>query len=122
MYKKRPQGWIKHLDFIMLDLVCLWAAFMLSYAIRMGNFHFLSKAANRSLGLEILLSDIGVMIIFNTFKNVLKRDVYKEFSVTLKQVCLMEAVVIVYLFTIKESVTYSRLIVYMLGGFYFLFG
>lgn len=122
MYKKRPQGWIKHLDFIMLDLLCLCAAFMLSYAVRMGSFDFLKDAAYRSLGIVILLGDIGVMLVSNTFKNVLKRDFYREFSMTIKQVCLMEAVAIVYLFTIQESVNYSRLMIYLLGVFYFLFG
>lgn len=122
MYKKRPQGWIKHLDFILLDILCLCAAFILSYAVRMGSFRFLDDAAYRSLGIVILLGDIGVMLVSNTFKNVLKRDFYREFTVTVKHVFILEAVVIVYLFTIQESVNYSRLVVYLLGVFYFLFG
>lgn len=122
MYRKRPQGWIKHLDFIILDLLCLCAAFILSYAVKMVSFRFLDDAAYRSLGIVILLGDIGIMLVSNTFKNVLKRDFYREFTVTLKHVLLLEAVIIVYLFTIKESVNYSRLVVYLLGVFYFLFG
>lgn len=122
MYKKRPQGWFKHLDFIMLDLLCLCGAFILAYAVRKGSFRFLEDAAYRSLGLVILIGDIGVMLVSNTFKNVLKRDFYREFSVTVKHVCILEAVVIVYLFTIQESVNYSRVMVGLLGIFYFLFG
>ena len=36
MYRKRAGGWLKHLDFIVLDALCLQAAFMLAYAVRMG--------------------------------------------------------------------------------------
>ena len=121
MYKKRPQGWLKHLDFIMLDLLCLCAAFSLAYAVRQGDFRFLENAAYRSLGLVVLLGDIGVITASNTFKNVLKRDFYREFSVTVKHVCILEAIVIVYLFAIRGSVTYSRIFVGLLGVFYFLF-
>lgn len=122
MYKKGPQGWIKHLDFIVLDILCLSIAFLLAYAVRMGSFAFWTDAAYRSLGIVILLGDFGVILVSNTFKNVLKRDYYREFTVTFKQACFLEAVVIVYLFTIQESVNYSRLMVYLLGVFYFLFG
>lgn len=122
MYKKRAQGWIKHLDFILLDILCLGVAFLLAYSVRMGSFAFWTDAAYRSLGIVILLGDFGVILVSNTFKNVLKRDYYREFTVTFKQTCFLEAVVIVYLFTIQESVNYSRLMVYLLGVFYFLFG
>ena len=121
MYKKRSQGWLKHLDFILLDLGCLCAAFVLAYAVRMGTFRFLEEEAYRSLALVVLLSDLAVTILFNSFKNVLKRGYYREFAMTVKHVCLVEAVVIVYLFTIQESVAYSRVIVYLFGIFYFLF-
>ena len=36
MYRKKAGGWLKHLDFIVLDLLCIQAAFLLAYAVRMG--------------------------------------------------------------------------------------
>ena len=30
MYKKSVQGWLKHLDFMILDVVCLWISFTLT--------------------------------------------------------------------------------------------
>ena len=30
MYAKKAQGWIKHLDFIILDMICLQVAFVLA--------------------------------------------------------------------------------------------
>ncbi len=33
MYEKAKNGWLKHLDFIVLDLLCLQLSFSLSYFI-----------------------------------------------------------------------------------------
>ena len=122
MYKKRSQGWIKHLDFMLLDLACLYAAFILAYAVRRGTFSFWAEDVYRSFAIVLFLSDMAVMIIFNSFKNVLKRGYYRELSMTIKHTCLLEAVVIIYLFTIQESVAYSRFIIYLMGILYLFFG
>ena len=122
MYKRGAQGWLKHLDFILLDLVCLYAAFVLAYGVRYGSFSFYEEEAYRSLAIVLFLSDLAVAILFSSFKNVLKRGLYREFAMTVKHVCLLEAVVIVYLFSVQESMTYSRLVIYLMGVFYFLLG
>lgn len=36
MYKSAQQGWLKHLDFIILDAICAQLAFVLSYGWRFG--------------------------------------------------------------------------------------
>lgn len=40
MYKRSEQGWLKHLDFILLDVLSAQLAFVLGYAWRFG-FHTL---------------------------------------------------------------------------------
>ena len=36
MYKRREQSWLKHLDFILLDVLCAQLAFVLVYGWRFG--------------------------------------------------------------------------------------
>ena len=36
MYKRNAQGWLKHLDFMLWDLLVLQASFVLGYMIRHG--------------------------------------------------------------------------------------
>ena len=38
MNQKRKYGWIKHLDFVIVDLICIQAAYLLSYWYRHHNF------------------------------------------------------------------------------------
>ena len=34
MYRKDSESWLKHVDFILLDMICLQVAFVLAYAAR----------------------------------------------------------------------------------------
>lgn len=122
MYRRGAQGWLKHIDFIMLDLVCLQLAYMLAYAARMGTFSFYAVDAYFSINAVFLLADILVSFAFNSFKNVLKRSYYKELAITLKHIFLVEAVVIIYLFTVQKSATYSRIIIFLTAVLYVCIG
>ena len=39
MYRKDSEGWLKHADFIVLDMICLQLAFILAYAFRGYGFN-----------------------------------------------------------------------------------
>lgn len=34
MYRKESEGWFKHIDFILIDMICLQVAFYLSYVLK----------------------------------------------------------------------------------------
>ena len=36
MYRRKNKGWLKHMDFIILDLLCLQICFVLAYFSRHG--------------------------------------------------------------------------------------
>ena len=38
MYKKSSTGWLKHLDFMVLDIICLQLAFVMGYFLRHHSF------------------------------------------------------------------------------------
>ena len=33
MYKRESGGWLKHCDFLLLDMICLQIAFLLSFVV-----------------------------------------------------------------------------------------
>ena len=118
MYRKRAGGWLKHLDFIVLDALCLQAAFMLAYAVRMGPSSPYRDGEYRGIGLLLLLADMVIVLLLETFSGVLRRGRYEEFTAVLRHACLVEAVVIMYLFTAQKAVSYSRFIIYLTGVLY----
>ena len=118
MYKRKPEGWLKHFDFIVLDLVCLHMAFILSYWIWIDFWNPYAIDLYRAMGLFLTLADIAVMFFCETLKNVLKRGYYKEFLATLKNSTLVVLLGVVFLFLLKSSAAYSRATFLIMGVLY----
>ena len=118
MYKEKTQDWMRHLDFIVIDLLMLLLAFGLAYLTRYG-IHIQNKDIYVSLALILLLLDFAVMIIAGTTRGVMYRGYYRELAVTAKHVALVLMLCLMYLFLVKNSETYSRLMIGFFGCYYF---
>ena len=91
MYRRGPKGWLKHLDFILLDLLSLQAAFGLAYIIRfVEKDPYADPRLYQAMAIVLLLADIVALFFFNTLKNVLKRGWLQEFLITVRQAILVE--------------------------------
>lgn len=118
MYKKRFSGWLKHLDFIIVDLLCMQLAYIIAYFIRFGFKNPYCDAEYLSLAIVFLLADVVVAISLDSFKNVLKRGWYNEFICVIKHVFFVEAIVLFYLFTTQDTSIYSRISFYVMIPLY----
>ena len=84
MYQKGAKGWLKHFDFMLLDLIVLQLSFLVAFQIRHG---MVNPYANRDyLALAIIteLADIVAMIFLNTYEGVIRRGYFKEFISSFK--------------------------------------
>ena len=120
MYRKAANGWLKHLDFILLDLLCLQIAFVIAYLIRMGFRNPYADTRYFGLAAFLMLADSVVIFFYETFGGVLRRGYYKEFAKTVKHSFLVMVLAIVYFFTAKEGENYSRVILYLTWTFYMI--
>ena len=120
MYSKKTQGWIKHFDFILLDILCLQVAFILAYITRHGLASPYANWEYMNLAIVYALVDFVVIVANKTMKNVLKRGYYKELAQTVKHVFLVVVLVSLYMFTVKHSEVYSRITFYLMAGYYTL--
>ena len=118
MYKKNSSGWLKHLDFIVLDLLCVQLAFYLSYVLRQGDWNPYAVPLYRNMAIVVELADLIVIFIFEAYKNVLKRGYYKEFALSVKQAVMLVLVSSLYLVTIQDGTDYSRITLFMTSGIY----
>lgn len=119
MYKEKTQDWMRHLDFIIIDLVCLLLSFALAYLVRFGT-GVPNKEDYVSLVLVFLLLDFAVMIIAGTTRGVMYRGYYRELAVTAKHVILVLMLCMMYLFLVKNTEPYSRLMIGIFGCSYFV--
>ena len=103
MYKKANLGWLKHWDFMILDLVCLQVAFISAYFIRHGVHLAYENKLYRNMAFVLFLIQVCVTFFGESFKNVLKRGYYKEFTVTFKHVCQIILIAVFYLFATQTG-------------------
>ena len=118
MYHKKPQGWMKHLDFIILDLLCLQFAFLLAYITRHDFVNPYANQFYRSMAIVYTLIDFSVLIVHDSMKNVLKRGYYIEIVQTVKHVVLVFFAALLYLFSIQAGEDFSRITFYLMVVYY----
>ena len=109
MYRKDSEGWQKHADFIVLDMICLQLAYVLAYAISGYGFNPYATIIYRNMAVFLELADLVVIFGYGTMKSVLKRGYYRNFIVTLNHCIMVGALAILYLFLLQEGQLFSRL-------------
>ena len=120
MYRRKPHGWIKHIDFIILDILSLIVSLAVAGFARHG-MDFLDYAyLYAGVYTFYLLVVLMLHILNNTFSGVMKRGLYKEFIHTLKNVTIAEMAATAYLFATQSGEPVSRIIIGLVGVFYFV--
>ena len=123
MYKRASQGWLKHLDFMLWDILVLQASYVLGYMIRHGwGLWPYDRPDYKSLAIILVVVDILVTVLFNTLHNVMKRGYLKELIETIKHVVLVLLAMSLYLFSTQAGDTYSRITIYLTAGFHLVIG
>ena len=109
MYRKDSERWLKHADFIALDMICLQLAYVLAYAISGYGFNPYNTIIYRNMAVFLELADLIVIFAYDTMKSVLKRGYYEDFKVTFKHSVIVGVLAVLYLFLIQEGHIFSRL-------------
>ena len=121
MYRRNAQGWSKHIDFILLDVVCLVISFILASYIRHHTGPF-GNIIYRNLGFALVLIDLVVMMFLNSMHDVLKRGLYEETVQTIKHCVIVFAFATVFMFTLQTGKSYSRIVLFITSLFHILLG
>ncbi len=115
MYRKDNQSWIKHLDFLILDLVVLQLAFALAAVTRNGISFLYRNTPYRtlyvSISLMLALAELIFSILSENHKDILRRGYFKEFISVLKLVSVSALSILVFLFFAQTSENFSRLVI-----------
>lgn len=108
MYRK-AQGWEKHVDFILLDMICLQIAYVLAYALAGYGGNLYSVQIYRNIAIFLELADLVTIFMFDTLKNVLKQGSYQDMKITVQHSAIVGALTILYLFLLQQGEDFSRL-------------
>ena len=99
---------MKHVDFIILDILCLQAALTLAYACSGYGWDIYTPILYRNVAMFLGLADLMLLICRETMKGVIRRGHFREFTMTVKQAVFIEGIALLYLFLLQEGQNYSR--------------
>ena len=120
MYQKENSSWLKHADFVILDILCLQVAFILSYWMRMGKALPYKISPYGNMAIVIVLIQIAVTFLGESFSGVLHRGMFKELLATIYHCTCVMLLAIAYLFLSRQASVYSRYAFLAMWAFYLM--
>ena len=109
MYKKEKTGWLKHLDFMVLDLVVFQLCYVASYWLTRGISKPYRIVLYRYQAIVYLVCQLIVVLFSESYKNVLRRSVWTELVCTFRYIVSVVLLNLVYLFSVHQIYMISRL-------------
>lgn len=115
MYKRPIASWLKHIDFIIVDLIALNLSFILAYYLR---FHIWvwNKVDPIYVNIILVLSigQVALSLMMSIHHQILKRGYLVEFFSCLKLAFADLVFASIYMFSLRIGIEYSRLVIYYL--------
>ena len=110
MYQKRKSRIIKHIDFLICDLLVLSIAFYISNLFRHGwNALHMNEDYKLILGI-FLLFWLFEAIFFEFYQDILRRGKLVEFKNVIVQTSIVMVSVFTFMFVTKTQENYSRMV------------
>ena len=109
MYRKESEGWFKHTDFILIDMICLQIAFYFAYLIKGLGINPYNDLVYRNMAIVLEFADLATMFMLDMLHHVAQRGRYRELIATVGNVAAVGLLGSAYLFVMQEGAAYSRM-------------
>jgi len=114
MYEMGKVSWLKHIDFLLLDLLGFQLVFLIAYYVRTGmDINIVLSHYSEIVEIFIVLH-IVTALFFENYKNILKRGYYKEIKAIVLHVSIVVLGMFVYMFFQQVSDIFSRIFFLMM--------
>ena len=115
MYTKTNKGWLKHLDFEIIDILALEIAYWLTYFIRhKGIVEETYLEMYIRVSIMIVVIDVATLFFSDNYKGIIQRLWQKELIAVIQHVSTVNFAVLFYLYLMQESELMSRTVFVML--------
>lgn len=108
MYQTGKNSWLKHWDFILLDLLCLQIAYIAAFMIRHGLILPYSWEEYRSMGIIMALVELCAGFFLENYRDIVRRGFFEELKKALLLISTVIVIVFTCLFLTKSSAVFSR--------------
>lgn len=120
MYEKAKSSWIKHLDFTIIDILCLEVAYFMSFLFRDGWISKSQMAVDKisvspfknsfyqQIVIMLIIIDLIVVFTRRPYQDILRRGFFLEFKNVVVQNTAILLLVLLYLFVTQDAGFFSR--------------
>lgn len=119
MSEKESYSWMKHLDFIIIDLLSLIGSFMGAYAWKFHQIDFVNEGEWTVFLTVVCVAYIIITLIMNPYSGIFRRKYYEEIFRTALVTIYNFLVVCVFLYLFKMGALYSREVMIITYPLYF---
>lgn len=120
MSLKEKYKWLKHLDFILIDLFCLIVSFFNAYYLKFNTFNALEEQEWSTLFIMICFINLIVMFCENPYSGILRRRYYLQFRKEIALFIYQVATVCIIFYALKIGTIFSREMMFTMFLFYFV--
>ena len=121
MQIKSKYSWLKHLDFMVIDLIALLLCFLLSYWMKFGDLSFSINSSEvwiRYLSLVLVLN-VVITLFVNPYSGILRRPFYMEIIRAFQLAVYNLLLAALFFYTFRIGIAYSREMSFYMYGLYF---
>lgn len=108
MYGKITESWLKHWDFMVIDLLGLQTAYFLSCFARNHWENPYTNDLYLNMAIIIALADICIAFFTEGYQGIMRRGYFQEFKAVFRHVSWILLLQALYLFLSKRGEEFSR--------------
>ncbi|MDD6276069.1 MAG: sugar transferase [Clostridia bacterium] len=117
MYKNKKNEWVRYVISPIADLIALQLAFFCAFLVRFDIYNPYNQGYYLQVCLVLMIINPCVAFFTESYKNILKRGKMIEAVEVVKQVSLVIAFMLLYLYLTKQNLFMSRIFFALLIGF-----
>ena len=117
---KGKYTWLKHLDFLIVDLCSMMLAFVVSYRMKFGDYGFDENGSWGGIFIIICLLNVLIALFVNPYSGIFRRSYYMEIIKGLQLTIYNMVFTGVIIYLLKAGERYSREMFLVMYGIYFI--
>jgi len=121
MHLKNNYSWIKHFDFILIDLICLIVSFVFAYYLKFGNVNIFANETWKSLFIIVCFVNLIVTFYLNPYSGIVRRRYYEQFIREIPVSLYQVVIICIMFYALKIGTLFSREMMFVMYFTYFIF-
>ena len=109
MNRKPRKGLLKHIDFIIVDIISLVVSYVIAYWIISGFGYPFERESYFYLFEVLIFAELITILVSNAYDGVLRRGRYDELISVIKFAIYILAITLTFLFAVHQTIVVSRL-------------